>query len=204
MTLKAWNKMYLPYVGRPAFVLRVSVARPRSRGWIQLRSTDPFDSPVIQPNFLSAKEDVIIAIDGLRWHYRTAQTQVFKLAQAIMFETLVSGCEHLYKLVDDYLFPGFVVPVDEYLECQARSMVVSGFHQTSTCRMGPESDPMAVVDSQLRVYGVSGLRVIDASIMPVITNSNTNAPTIMIIMIAERGAQFIIDKYGLYGALVSY
>jgi choline dehydrogenase-like flavoprotein len=197
LTLNAWNKMYSPYVGRPAIVFRAGIARPRSRGWLRLATKDPYDHPLININYLSNIEDVIIAINGLRWHYRVAQSKTFRKARAEMFATLVTGCEHLFKVGKDKLFPHMLMPSDEYLECQARSMIVSGFHQCCTNKMGlHDKDRYAVVDPTLKVYGVSGLRVIDASIMPVIPISNTNAAT---MMIAEMGSQFIIDEYNLKG-----
>ncbi|RXG51432.1 Oxygen-dependent choline dehydrogenase [Armadillidium vulgare] len=81
---------------------------------------------------------------------------------------------------------------DEYWECFARHMVATIYHAAGSCKMAPESDPMGVVDNKLRVRNVKGLRVADASIMPIVTSGNTNAPT---IMIGERVADFIKDEY---------
>lgn len=94
-----------------------------------------------------------------------------------------------------YKIPGcrdFEQRSDEYYECQARHHSLTIYHPVGTCKMGPQEDPMSVVDARLRVRGISGLRVIDASIMPRIVSGNTNAPT---IMIAEKGSDMIKEEW---------
>jgi choline dehydrogenase len=147
----------------------VCPVRPDSRGTIMAASADPFAKPVITPNYLSAASDGRVLVEGMRITRRIlAQAAV---ARHSVVETL----------------PGPDVATDEALLDYCRRCGTTIFHPVGTCRMGEESS-MAVVDSRLRVHGVGGLRVIDASVMPTLTTGNTNAPT---IMIAEKGAAMI-------------
>lgn len=103
----------------------------------------------------------------------------------------------LLYLYFTFLFLGcrqYAFDTDEYWECSMRHFTFTIYHPTSTCKMGPSSDPDAVVDPRLKVYGITGLRVIDASIMPTIVSGNTNAPT---IMIGEKGADMIKEDWGI-------
>ena len=143
--------------------------RPESRGWLRIRSPDPAAPPAIQPNYLSTQADKDTLIAGLR----IART-VF---QSPAMAALVTG---------EFL-PGPATETDEQWLDHIRQNAGTTFHPTSTCMMGrPER---AVVDSELRVHGVEGLRVIDASVMPAVVSGNTNAT---VIMIAEKGAEMIL------------
>jgi len=143
--------------------------RPDSRGTIMSGSADPFARPIITPNYLSAPGDGQVLLAGMRFTRRIfAQTP---MARHSVEETL----------------PGSAVQSDEALLDHCRQYGTTIFHPVGTCRMG-EDDSVAVVDSRLRVHGMSGLRVIDASVMPTLTTGNTNAPT---IMIGEKGAAMI-------------
>jgi choline dehydrogenase-like flavoprotein len=190
-----FEKMYLKYFDpfNSTFMLLSAVTRPKSRGTLQLKSDNPFVDPLLQPNYLSNTYDRQVLVDGLKWIYRISQTNAYK-NYASSLPSLVSGCEDMYSEVNDDLYPSMIVPSNDYLLCQATHMTVAGLHMVGTCKMGVISDSMAVVDNMLRVYGVSGLRVIDASIMPVITDANTNAAT---IMIAERGSAFVKQFYNI-------
>lgn len=109
--------------------------------------------------------------------------------------TLTDTIQQYNAKLSPYKIPGceeFEQRSDDYLECQARHHSLTIYHPVGTCKMGPDTDPMAVVDSRLRVRGIKGLRVIDASIMPLIVSGNTNAPT---IMIAEKGSDMIKEDY---------
>lgn len=113
-----------------------------------------------------------------------AQTDIFQAVNATLNTAVVPGCSGLEWLSDDYW------------RCQARHYSQTIYHPVGTCKMGPVNDPLAVVDPRLKVHGVNGLRVIDASIMPYIVSGNTNAPT---IMIGEKGSDLIKEDYLYYG-----
>ena len=134
--------------------------RPESRGEIKLRSPDPFDAPAVHPNYLATETDQRTIVAGL------------KLCRQILANP------HLTTFIQTEFQPGAEVESDEQLLDYARRRGGTVYHPTSTCKMG--SDPLAVVDAELRVHGIGGLRVADASIMPTVVSGNTNAATIMI------------------------
>jgi choline dehydrogenase len=142
--------------------------RPLSRGYVEAKSSDPRQAPAINPRYLSDETDRRCAIGGLRAARRLFAAPALKP----------------YYVAE--ILPGKDVQSDEELLHYLRQTGSTVFHATCTCKMG--SDAMAVVDDQLRVHGIDGLRVIDASVMPTVTSTNTNAPT---IMIAEKGAAAI-------------
>jgi len=152
----------------PGFASTVCLARPQSRGSITLRSTAPNESPCIRMNYLQHESDVQKLVQGLRIIRQLFNTDVFDEFR---------GAE---------VAPGADVTSDEALQAYVRKAVNTVWHPVGTCKMG--TDPMAVVDSQLRVHGIQGLRIVDASIMPTLTTGNTNAPT---IMIGEKAADLI-------------
>ena len=154
----------------PGVTLSVCQLRPESRGRIEIISPDPNTYPAIHPNYLSAERDCQTAIDSLKFTRKLVKTDALKS-----------------YIVREHL-PGPGVETDAQLLDSARNIAQTIYHPTSTCKMG--TDPMSVVDERLRVHGVSGLRVVDASIMPTITSGNTNAPT---IMIAEKAADMVLD-----------
>jgi choline dehydrogenase len=143
---------------------------PTSRGTVQIRSPKFDDAPAIAPNYLSTAEDRKVAADSLRVTRRIAAQPA------------------LAKYKPQEWKPGVQFETDEELARLAGDIATTIFHPVGTTKMGTEDDPMAVVDSQLRVRGVSGLRVVDAGVMPTITSGNTNSPT---LMIAEKAAQWI-------------
>jgi choline dehydrogenase-like flavoprotein len=157
----------------PAFTTSVCNLQPESRGQVRLRSADPADKPVIQPRYLTAAADCRVAADSIR------------VARAIV------GQPALQKFKPVETLPGEQVASDDdaALARAAGDIGTTIFHPVGTAKMGLPSDPNAVTDARLRVLGIEGLRVIDASVMPTITSGNTNSPT---MMIAEKGAQMVL------------
>ncbi|HEX2913264.1 MAG TPA: choline dehydrogenase [Chloroflexia bacterium] len=150
------------------YTIGPTLINPQSRGSISLRSKDPFEPPLIRANYLSSDTDLQVLLKGLKLARQIAQAKAFEP----------------YRGVE--LMPGPDAQSDEALYDHIRQTIETLYHPAGTCKMG--TDEMAVVDPQLRVRGVTGLRVVDASIMPTVTRGNTNAPT---IMIAEKAADMI-------------
>jgi choline dehydrogenase len=155
----------------PAITASVCNLRPTSRGTVRLKGPDPLAAPAIAPGYLATDEDRRVAAGSIRL------TRRIMAARAL---TPYRPKEHL---------PGAAVDGDAALAEAAGRIATTIFHPVGTCRMGPAGDTGAVVDPELRVHGVTGLRVVDASVMPVITSGNTNAPT---LMIAEKGAALVL------------
>ena len=166
------RKIWYPGVTKPTFMLGVGVSmiKQDSRGVITLNSADPHDPPKIQINLFKEQSDVDRMIRGIR-----AVRKIY-------------NSEPLKSMHTDEISPGEQVQSDADLEAFVRKTGAITLHPVGTCKMGVDSDPMAVLDDQLRVRGVEGLRVIDASVMPDVPGGNTNAPT---IMVAEKGADLI-------------
>jgi choline dehydrogenase len=154
----------------PAFTASVCNLRPTARGHVRIASGDPFAAPKITPNYLSTPEDRTVA------------------ANALTLTRNIVAAPALKKYMPEEFKPGVHYRTEEELALAAGDIGTTIFHPVGTCKMGRDDDPLAVVDSQLRVKGVAGLRVVDASVMPNITSGNTNSPT---IMIAEKAAQLI-------------
>lgn len=152
----------------PCFTMLPSLIYPKSRGEIRLRTSNPADAPVIDPHYLEVDDDMKILMTGVRLTREIAKT------------------EPLSKYFKAEAIPGDKVQTDDELRAFIRLYSKTIYHPVGTCRMGP--DDMAVVDAKLRVRGLEGLRVADASIMPSITGGNTNAPS---IMIGEKAADMI-------------
>jgi choline dehydrogenase len=153
----------------PAITPSVCNLRPLSRGWVRITSPDPAEYPHIKVNYLCDPEDRRVAVDAMRYTRR------------------IMAAEALRKFEPEEFRPGPAAQTHEELARAAGELGTTIFHPVGTCKMG--HDDMAVVDDRLRVRGVAGLRVIDASIMPRITSGNTNAPA---YMIAEKGALMVL------------
>jgi choline dehydrogenase len=156
----------------PAFTSSVCNLRPESRGHVRIKSSNANDYPAITLNYLSTEADRQVAIDSLKMARR------------------IAAAPALAKYQPDEFKPGKNFSTDEELAHAAGDVGTTIFHPVGTCKMGVAHDANAVVDARLRVHGIVGLRVVDASIMPTITSGNTNSPT---IMIAERACKMIIE-----------
>jgi choline dehydrogenase len=157
--------------------LHACCLRPESRGEIRLNGTDPFEPPAIDPNYLASNYDLKVLIAGIRRGREILAAPAFR------------------PYLGNERFPGAAQNSDAQLEDFVRGSAETEYHPVGTCKMG--GDRLAVVDERLRVRGIAGLRVIDASIMPTLVSGNTNAPT---IMIAEKGAAMVLEDAGVKSA----
>ena len=167
---KLFNEQKMELEDAPGMTIAPCQLRPESRGWIRIKSADPATYPAIFANYLSDPLDQEVAIAGLKW------------ARKIGAQPAIA------QYVDHEMNPGPGFETDEMLLEYARASGSTLYHPVGSCQMG--AGPMAVVDARLRVRGVEGLRVVDASIMPRLVSGNTNAPT---IMIGEKGAAMILQ-----------
>ena len=160
-------------IGRHAFTTHCDLMRPTSRGSLTLRSADPRDRPRLLFNYMATPEDMAAMVTGVRL-VRELHAQPALASR---------GGEELR--------PGPAIVSDEEVEAWLRETIGTSYHPVGTCRMGPDPDPLAVVDPELKVRGMEGLRVVDASIMPDLVSGNTNAPC---IMIGEKAADMILGR----------
>lgn len=143
----------------PSFFIDPVMLRPKSRGFVRLRSRNPYEHPIIDPRYLTHPHDIKVMVEAMRLAIDIGHARAYRERfNARLFDTPLPGCEYLEFLSDGYL------------ECVARSLTSTIYHPVGTCKMGHgDEDPTAVVDPQLRVLGgISGLRVVDASVMPYI------------------------------------
>jgi choline dehydrogenase len=155
----------------PGFLLSAQPCRPESRGHLEIRSPDPFEAPRIVPNSLATDHDIAELVEGAR------------------FLRTLAATPSLAAVIAEEMHPGPRVQTREQIVEDIRERCSSVFHPVSTCRMGP-APREAVVDHRLRVHGIEGLRIVDASVFPAVTSGNTNAP---VIMLAERGADLVLE-----------
>jgi len=163
------------YDGKSAFAghgfqLHIGHNKPKSRGWVKVKSSDPFTPPKIQFNYLQHQDDI----------------EAFRACVRLSREIVEQPAMDEYRGAE--IQPGNDIVTDEQIDAFVRDAVESAYHPCGTCRMGAEDDDMAVIDPEMRVHGLQGLRVIDSSVFPTIPNGNLNAPT---IMVAERAADII-------------
>jgi choline dehydrogenase len=156
----------------PGMTIGAYQCRPESRGSIHIKSPDPHAAPAIRPNFLSDPIDQEALLGGLRIARQVGEAEAFSAYRS------------------HELYPGKDCQSDEDLLDYARATGATTYHVMGTCKMGPAGDPMAVVDDRLRVHGLEGLRVVDASVMPTMPSGNINAP---VLMVAEKAADMILE-----------
>jgi choline dehydrogenase len=159
----------------PAITVSACNLRPSSRGVVRLRSTDLDAPPIIAPNYLATDDDRRVAADAIR------------VTRQLMRQKALAGF-----LPEEYLPGPEVGDDDEALARAAGDIGTTIFHPVGTAKMGLSADPFAVVDERLRVHGLAGLRIVDASVMPTITSGNTNSPT---LMIAEKASAMILEDH---------
>lgn len=180
-TNEYYNAMFdIPNSEAEIFIPLTILQRPKSRGLIKLRSKDPKDPPVIDPRYFSDARDVQTLVEGIKEIVKIANAKYLSRFEVEMSEIKVPGCE-----TEDF-------GTDEYWSCAVRRVATTIYHPVGTCKMGPRSDPEAVVDSKLKVHGIKGLRVMDGSVMPTVVSGNTQAT---IIMIGEKGSDFVKDDW---------
>jgi choline dehydrogenase len=167
------------YDGRAAFAgdgfqVHVGPNKPSSRGSIAIRSSDPFESPSIQFNYLQHEQD------------RQDWRDCIRLTREVLQQPALAPFR------GNEIQPGMGIESDEAIDDWVKANVESAYHPSCTVKLGADDDPMAVLDSECRVRGCEGLRVVDSSIFPVITNGNLNAPS---MMVAERAADLIRNTH---------
>ena len=167
----------------PGFTVTAWQQRPESLGWVKSRTNDPFDAPLIQPNYLDADEDKRVVVAGL------------KLSRRLMHSKALS---HYF---DYEVYPGIEKQSDEELLQVARERGTTTYHQMGTCRMGPKSDSTAVVDDNLKVYGLKNIRVIDASIMPTMLSANLHSGA---TLIGEKGSDLVLGNKPIDPVILNY
>ncbi len=160
----------------PGVTLFANLVAPKSRGNMRLRSANPADLPIVNPNYFSREEDMRALIAGIGWLRSIARAKPFA------------------DLLLDEITPGAHVTSDADLAAYIRKTTLTNWHPVGSCRMGPDSDPMAVLDAELKVRGVQNLRVFDASMMPGIIHANTNGP---VMAVADRAVDLMMGKQKL-------
>nr|CAD7404919.1 unnamed protein product [Timema cristinae] len=176
-----YKELFGPIQDREAFSIVPVLLRPHSLGYIRLRSKNPFHWPLIYPNYLSDERDMKVLVEGVKMAVALGESAAFQRYNSTLYRAPYPGCG------------SFEHGTDQYWACAIRQLTTSLHHQVGTCRMGPPEDPATVVDTQLRVLGVQGLRVADCSIIPLIPASHTMAPA---YMIGEKVAKIIKQEWG--------
>jgi choline dehydrogenase len=163
-----------PTGDRSGVTFATVVLQPRSRGWVRLADADPTSMPLINPNFIGDDHDLKVGIAAV------------KAVRAVMAQ------RSLAEVIEEEVLPGAAKQSDEEIADFIRTVATTMWHPVGTCRMGRPQDPLSVVDARLKVKGIDGLHVIDASIMPCITSGNTNAPT---QALARHAAKMLVETY---------
>lgn len=183
---KIWDNAYSPLYGTDTWSAVIMLMQPKSKGYLELKDTDPFSHPKMYGNYFTDPQDMAAVLEAVKYVIKLGNSAAFDKYSPKLYLPEYPSCKN------------FVPGSDSYWECAIRTMVITLHHQIATCRMGPHTDTYAVVDPELRVYGVGGLRVVDSSVIPRPTCAHTNAPA---IMIGEKAADMIkktwsnVDSY---------
>ncbi|XP_077557563.1 glucose dehydrogenase [FAD, quinone]-like [Haemaphysalis longicornis] len=175
---EVYEQYYKHKQGHHGFLALPILNRPKSTGYVNLRSKNPFNRPVIDPNYLSHPQDVAMAVEGAKLAIKLVNSPAMRAQGAELRDVPLQECASQGPLWSD-----------SYLECLVRHLAHTTWHACCTCPMG--SDDRAVLDHELRVRGLEALRVVDASVMPTIVSGNLNAPT---MMIADKAAAIILKN----------
>lgn len=182
ITDEIYNKIWRPLGTSKAFIIAPILLHPKSCGYMKLKSKNPYDWPRFYGNYLTDPEklDLKTFIASIRFVQNLLGMPSLRRYNAKLLDTPLPGCQH------------YIYDSDNYWECSLRHLSTSVHHQTTTCKMGPKSDPEAVVSDKLKVYGISGLRVADTSIIPEPITAHTNVPS---FMIGEKVADLIKEDW---------
>ncbi|KAL1453730.1 hypothetical protein WDU94_010046, partial [Cyamophila willieti] len=174
------NEVFKNAKNTDAWTIWPMLMYPESRGYVRLKSADPFVYPAVQSNFFQDPLDLLRIVEGIKMVIKLSKTNAFQKYKSKLSTGILPACkQHVYGS-------------DEYWGCCVRQLTMQMHHQVGTCKMGLRRDKTAVVDPRLRVHGIKGLRVIDSSIMPTITGGHTVAPS---YMIGEKGADLIKEDW---------
>ncbi|XP_017779995.1 PREDICTED: glucose dehydrogenase [FAD, quinone]-like [Nicrophorus vespilloides] len=177
----SYNRYWRKIEGKPCWTIFPMLVHPKSIGYMELRSRNPTDHPKFYGNYLSDERDLRTMIAAIRFILTLAKTSKFKEYHTNFYDAPVPGCEYL------------TYDSDEYWQCAIETFSITLHHQVGTCKMGPNTDPEAVVNHNLQVYGVSNLRVADTSVIPKALTAHTNAPS---IMVGEKASDIIKAAWG--------
>lgn len=177
-----YNSVFKAIEEMDGIMILPMVMRPKSKGEILLRDKNPFHHPLIYPNYFSDPADLDVLVKGVRLSQDLMKTKWMQKLSATLWDAPLPSCR---KIQFDS---------DEYWKCAARQLPFTIYHLAGTCKMAPEQDPTSVVNPRLRVKGIRGLRVADASIMPEVPAAHTNAPT---IMIGEKVSDMIKEDWNM-------
>nr|CAD7398693.1 unnamed protein product [Timema cristinae] len=175
-----FDAVYKPIENEHTWMILPMLLRPKSKGKIMLKDKNPLSKPLIYHNYYTEPEDMETMLRGIKKTLEIGNTKAFRRLGSKLHKIPIPACSR------------FGFGSDDYWRCASRQLTFTIYHQSGTCKMGPASDPEAVVNPRLQVYGVSRLRVVDASIIPYIPAGHTNAPT---YMIAEKAADMIKEDW---------
>ncbi|XP_077299158.1 glucose dehydrogenase [FAD, quinone] isoform X1 [Arctopsyche grandis] len=176
LTDKFYQAVFGPINNLDTWSILPMLLRPKSKGSIKLRSKNPYDYPYIYPNYFKDEQDLHTLREGVKIAIALSRTKAMQRFGSKLSPHVFPACAHVQQYTD------------QHFECMMRQYSATVYHPVGTCKMGPYWDKTAVVDPQLMVYGVRGLRVVDASIMPDLVSGNTNAP---VMMIGEKASDMI-------------